>query len=33
MRVRRLKIERARTDTRLQRELEEVLDDSGDPEE
>lgn len=33
MRVRRLKVERARTDARLQRELEEVLDDSGEPEE
>ncbi|MFP6687123.1 MAG: tetratricopeptide repeat protein [Polyangiaceae bacterium] len=33
MRVRRLKVERARTDARLERELEEVLDDSGEPEE
>ncbi len=31
-RVRRLKIERARTQARLQEELDEVLDDSGEPE-
>ncbi len=31
-RVRRLKVERARSEQRLQEELDEVLDDSGDPE-